>query len=411
MKSFIQTVSEIEKKITVSLTKADFDAYTCRNGQIKDFSENSELFPQSVPSAVKNKIFEITEDIFSKQNIQPLEVTRFALKESKNDEFVFSAYYAVLPSVNLDLAAINIPVPPPVLPQELYDCLVRSIQKKHKTIKEKKDFPQYGDTVFVSVQGSINNRPAPCLTIQNKEFEFSEANFFKIDFGVDFSELLTAMRAGEQKDFYYTFRSDYPEVFLRNKTLSLKVFLHDCRKTELPLFDDNLAKKEGFESLRQFEDILKNSALKIHLKKVRELGKQKLMEELLKQADFPMLNCILQRCIAEYKKKIYAILQNYGAAEKETEETLAAMKDVILENAAKQAKAEILLLSSAQQNNLNISQQELQTYIEDEAQKNNVSPKRMEEFLIKNKLMTNIYDRLLTEKSLNYLYDHTKKQW
>lgn len=413
MKSYIQTVSEVEKKLTVILSLSELSSYTCCNSHKKIIDENKNIFQFEASSDLKNKIFDITENIFYEQHIQTLGINRFILEDHTQQDFVFSVYYAVIPSLNINLSSFTISVPPPILPIETYNEIILSFQKKHSTIVKNCTIskPKNGDLVTISTYGSINNHNAPCLNISKKTFELEENDFFQKKFGFSLSSVIKTMSIEENKEFSYVFPYDYHERYLQNKQLKLKITLHEYKSVMLHPFDNELAQKEGFKNIEEFKEALKLSALNIHLKKVREIGKKKLIELLLSVYNFPVQDSIIQKYLKEYKDDIKRVMYNYGAKDIEIQNILHSMQNISIVHAKDQAKAEIILMSIAQQENISISENDLDVYVNNESKKNHMSSKKMMSVLKENNILPYIYDHILLEKTLNFAYYKVKKQW
>lgn len=213
------------------------------------------------------------------------------------------------------------------------------------------------DIAFINFSGTHEGAPYD---------GFPERDDYRLKIGAgaiskSFDEQIIGMSPGDVKEFDVTFPEDYADPRVAGKTIHFKVMLASLKEEILPDLDDALAKTIGpYESLEQLKE-----AIRAHLKSgydkrsEQELNEQ-VFEALLSKYPFnapeSMIDFELNGIIEEIERTYMA----YNMSLESTGQTREALVEKYRDTAEKQAKRHILLNKIIEQDNLDVTGEELE---------------------------------------------------
>ena len=184
-----------------------------------------------------------------------------------------------------------------------------------------------------------------------------------------FEENLEGMRPGEEKEFSLIFPTEHFQKDLAGKKIKFLVRMKSVQKIELPEINDDFAKELGrFENLQKLKESIREG-----IYKEKEIAEsQRIRGEILDkiiEATFMELPEILierekERMVAELRvgveKKFQIPFRDYLQKIKKTETEL---KNSFSEPAKKRVKSYLLLKEIAKKENIEVTEEEIETEI------------------------------------------------
>jgi trigger factor len=158
----------------------------------------------------------------------------------------------VLPEIKLaDLSSIKLEKLTSTADKKEIDAALERIAKANKTSEkiEEKRAAKTGDIVVIDFDGTVDGNPFPGMKGDDFPLELGSKSFIE-----GFEEQLVGAKAGDEKLVKVTFPKDYAHDALQNVKAEFKVNVKELRAPTVPKIDEDFAKKLGFESLEKVEE-------------------------------------------------------------------------------------------------------------------------------------------------------------
>ncbi len=227
---------------------------------------------------------------------------------------------------------------------------------KLEPVKKKRAAKQ-GDFVIIDYEGLKDGKP----------FEATKTteNFtMKIGVGVisaDFDKEIAGMNIDESKEFSVHFPENHPNKDLINLDINFKVTLKEIKEEVLPEADDELAKQLGsFKSLEELKEKIVSNVQKGYDKRIEQELNEQIFEMLIAKKEFEvpdtMVDYEIEAIIAEMERAF--AYQNISLEQLgQTREQLA---ERYRDTAVKQVKRHVILGKLIEQENLSLSDEEME---------------------------------------------------
>lgn len=235
--------------------------------------------------------------------------------------------------------------------------MLRRNLAKYNEIKEVRPV-QTGDIVLVDYEGFQDGKP----------FEFTpKAENYTLRIGAgrisdQFDAQIVGMGVGDEKQFEVTFPEEYPNKNFSNQTILYKVVVKSIREEELPELNDEFAKKFGpYENIDGLKQEIKNHLQKGYDKRIEQELNEQIFTQLIPKVDFEIPDVMVKfelEAIVDEAEKSFAsnnmTLEQVG----QTRESLGERYGWIAE---KQVRRQLILNAIIMQENLTLSDDELET--------------------------------------------------
>lgn len=264
---------------------------------------------------------------------------------------------------------------------------------------------QMGDTANIDFDGYLDGERFDGGKAEGYDLELGSGSFVP-----GFEEQVVGMKIGEEKDINITFPEDYV-ADLAGKPVVFKVKLNSLSAKELPELDDEFAKDVSeFDTLDEYKADIRAK----QEKQQQELADNKFRSDIIRQAcdnmtvDIPavMVDDKLEEMVRNYAA-------NFGFTDRNTSlEDLLKMMGVdaaaIRPSAEMQVKTELLLEAVVKAENMEVTQEEADEYMNKVAEgigakvedmKNYFSKEFIEDELKKERATNIIIDSAIEEKA------------
>ena len=269
---------------------------------------------------------------------------------------------------------------------------IANVQKRNARMISVDRPAEMGDTVNIDFEGFLNDEP----------FEGGKAEGYDLELGSNsfvpgFEEQLCGMTAGENKDINITFPENYVEN-LAGKDVVFKIKLNTVTYAELPELDDDFAKDVSeFDTIDEYKESVKKDLAE---KKAAESDND-FRAEIMKQAIDNMEVEVPQVMIHE---KASEIMRGYAAnfgmnvgemTDEQIIQTLGINEEMynssIVPGALVQVKSELLYEAVSEAEGLEVSEEDLEEYINKAAADVNAKPEELKSYFgeayLKNELL------------------------
>jgi trigger factor len=226
----------------------------------------------------------------------------------------------------------------------------------------------------------------------------------------EFTEHLSGAKAGEERSFDVVYPEDFYDKRLAGQTFSYKVKVNAVKKKTLPELNDDFA-KELSQDFKTFDDlktlIRQNMETELNHKAEHE-AKDKMIEELLAQHDFPVPRSLVEHQIdLRLERGLRALAAQGMKTEDMRKMDFGRLRAGQLEAAIKEVKSSVLLAKIAIKEKIQVSNEELEQEITAMAQQMQQPVEEVKKRLVQDNAVDRLRDRMRSEKAINLLYSNT----
>ena len=282
---------------------------------------------------------------------------------SLDGEISFTATVDVLPTVQLgDVSTLTATRQPITIDDKRIEQELAVLAKSRSTYLDLDRPAQEGDTLIVDFEVSMEGTPMEGGSSKQHPVHIGEGHFIP-----DFEQKIQGMVAGDEREFTMTFPDDFADTKLQGKEASAKVKAHEVKKRVIPELNDEFAKGLGdFSSLTDLKGKIKTNLEAELTHKEQDRFRGELAEQLADKATFTTLPQSLverevDRRIAELSQMLSVqqkTLPDYLAQQKKTADEL---RGELKEPAEKTIKVSLALRTFAQEQGVEVTDEELET--------------------------------------------------
>jgi len=293
---------------------------------------------------------------------------------------------------------------------EEIDNQLKMLQKnlaQQKTLEEDRPARE-GDFVLIDYEGFKNGKPfAETQKTENFTLKIGDGPILK-----EFDEQLIGMSAGETREVKVHFPEDYFNNKVAGLEITFNVKLNGIREVVLPAIDDEFAKDLGqYETLRQLKEEIKTNLLKGYEKRSDQEVQEQIYTALLEKTNFEVPDSLVKfelEGIIEEAERAFAY---HGISLEERGLTREGLAEKYRDTAEKQVKRRLLLKKIVAQENLAISDEDLENGYKDMAEAFNKPLEEIKNFYNqKDNNIELLKTSLLEKKALKLIIENSTQE-
>lgn len=193
------------------------------------------------------------EKAIEEAGIEPVAQPSIDIKSmEKGQPWVLTATVTVKPEVKLgEYKNLTVEKQDREVAEEEVEENLKSRQERMAELVIKEGAAELGDTVVIDYEGFLGEEAFEGGKDQNHSLELGSNSFIP-----GFEEQLVGVKEGEEKDVALTFPEDYQAEELAGKEATFKVKVHEVKSKQLPELDDEFAKDadEEVETLAELRE-------------------------------------------------------------------------------------------------------------------------------------------------------------
>jgi len=229
-------------------------------------------------------------------------------------------------------------------------------------------------------------------------------------FHPEFEKGLLGLKSGESAEITVDFEQGHPNTKLAGKKVFFKVKVMDVKLMELPELNDDFAKSLGadFNDLESLKNRIREDMNGREEKRVDRELKSKLLDKIAATVSFDLPESLVD---SEMKYAVETVKQNLlrmGSNFEKAGLTEDKVREDFRPASEKRVKNLLILGEIARLNDLTLSETELDEGFADLAKGIGQDPKVVRQYYEAKGLLDGFQDRLLEEKTLNYLVKGAK---
>jgi trigger factor len=279
---------------------------------------------------------------------------------------------------------------------------LQEIRKAHAILKPVLEDrgAKEGDSVVVDYEAFEAGAPIEGLKAQN----------FMITLGAgaihaELEKGLTGLKTGDLKEVKVHFDEKHQNASLAGKDVTFKVKVTDLKVAELPELNDEFAKTLGeeFPDLETLKKKVKEGILQNEEKRVEKDFRRRLIKQIADKVDFELPHSLVESEITSGIENVKQNLLRMGSNMEKAGIKEEKLREDLVPAAGQRVKELLILGEIARQNGLTVSDLELDQGFEDMAKSLGQEPQVMRKFYEARELVDSFREKLLEEKTLNYL--------
>jgi trigger factor len=367
----------------------------------------------------------------------------YGLEFTPGEPIKFKAAFEVLPEFELgDYKAIKVEKPEVAISDAEIEAEIAKVQERQASFDPVNDDrgAENGEFVQVSFEarpkGLADDEPeadaAEAKTPETKEAEDAKAEGAAatetkeaaqpvqmeevlVEIGgantiPEFTQNLSGAKAGEERSFEVSYPADFYDKRLAGLTFDYKVKVNAIKKKTLPELNDDFAKElsPDFQTLQDLRQRFREN-MEAELKhKAEHEAKDKLIEELVAKHDFPVPRSMVEHQIdLRLERGLRALAAQGMKTEDMRRMDFGRLRAGQQEFATKEVKSSVLLAKIAIKENIQVSNEELESEIEAMAAQMQQPVEQVKKRLAEDNAVERLRDRMRSEKALNLLYSNS----
>ncbi len=330
--------------------KAPYDIVKQQLGEVK-------ILQEAMQSIVEQNFFAAV----TAEKIETLGGPEISLQKfAPNNDLVFSAKVALLPAVKVaDLKSIKVEKKPVTVEKKQIDDTLDNLRKMQPKEILKTGAATPTDKVVVGLEMFLDKVPVDGGQAKNHQVYLSEPHYIP-----GFAEKLIGLKKDDTKEFNLKFPKEHYQKHLAGKDIDFKVKVNDVYEVTYPKLNDDFAKSLGQKSLADLTTILSTNLTTEAERKEDQRVEADLLEQLIEKSTFAELPEVL--IDSEKQKMFYELKHSLDEQGVTIEQYLKDLKKTEAEifadfsdQALKRGKAALLSRTIAKDNNLSVTQAEM----------------------------------------------------
>jgi len=254
---------------------------------------------------------------------------------------------------------------------------------------------QENDSVLIDYEGFKDGMPFP-ETQKTKNFTM------KIGAGAiskTLDEKLIGMKPGENREITVNFPEDHFNDKLANHEITFHVTLHEIREEILPEIDDEFAKKLGqYETLDVLKNAITNNLNEGYQKRVEQELNEQIYNDLIEKTQFELPDSMVDYELNNIIDEIEKTLTYYNKTMEEQGLTKEMLVEEHRETAEKKVRRHLILGKIIDQENIELSDQQLEDGFAEMAQVVNQPVEAIKNYYQQNEDNLDFFKHTLLEK-------------
>jgi trigger factor len=345
-----------------------------------------------------------------KQNLVPVSQPRVTDLHFHGDEpLKFTAEFEILPEIKL--AAYDDIKPDTIdsnVSEEDVEAALKNLRLQHATFNPVEDDRAIADGDFAVV----SFRGTPAEGTEGEENKPVEVDEVMVEVGgentiPEFSENLRGAKPGDHKKFDVKYADDFSDKRLAGKTLNYEVDIKSIKTRSVPEPTDEFA-QELSKDFPTYEDLRNRLRHNMKAEKEHEAehqGKDKIVAELVQRNDFPVPEAMIDQQVDLRLERGLRALAAQGMREEDLKRMdFDRLRAGQREGAVREVKASLILEQIAEQEKIEVSDEELEDELEALASQTKQPVEQVRTRLTQDGGLDRIRHRIRNEKTLNHLY-------
>jgi trigger factor len=227
----------------------------------------------------------------------------------------------------------------------------------------------------------------------------------------EFSEALRGMSPEEEKEFETTYPEDYGQERLAGKSIRFRMLLKTIRTKELPELNDEFAQDLGdYPTLNDLREAVRKAIFHEREYAAQSKAKEELIDRLIETHEFPIPEAYVERQVEAQLEQQFRELADRGVDPAKLKIDWAKLKESQRPKALKEVKGSLLVDKVAEREAIHATNDEVDREVQRIAKQEREPVAATRKKLEKEGILGRIAYRIRSEKTLNFLFEHARKE-
>lgn len=311
-------------------------------------------------------------------------------------EYAFSIEFEVLPRIDLPVyEGLTVDQEKAVVEDKDIDRMVERLFTLASKYKKVDGIAPAKDGQVANVDIEILEKGEPLSDLAQKNYDHDLDG----DGLPEFDEIIKSIPVGNTGEKDITFPEDFPDETMAGKTLTVRVKVNAVKEKDRSFLENMEAEK-----LNDMREGLRNIYLAQTSVENRQKAEEALLDQLLKQVDFPLPESMVDFEIRNILGDIQTQLKHQGKNLNDLGKPVKDLIEQVRPQAENFARNQVLLMAIAQKENLDITEDELIESINKDCERTGESLKDAVRVLRDNGMIFKWRDRMLADKAMELVY-------
>lgn len=330
----------------------------------------NELMQQTYPSAID----ESGENIVSRPSVDIVQI-------EKGKPFIYTAEVALRPEVKLGQykgVAVT-KADTAVTDAEVEEELEKERANNARTVTVTDRPAAVGDTVVIDFEGFVDGVAFEGGKGENYSLELGSHSFIDT-----FEDQLVGKNAGDDVEVNVTFPENYQAAELAGKPALFQVKLHEIKEKELPEADDEFAQDVSeYETLAEYKDSLRESLKEQKENEAKRTKEDEALRSIIESSEMDIPDVMVEtQCDAMMEEFAQRIAWNGLSMEQYLQfsgATVDGLREQMRPEALSRIQSSLVLEQIAKEEQIEVSEEELDAEIEKMAQRYSMETDKLRE--------------------------------
>ena len=266
-----------------------------------------------------------------------------------------------------------------------------------------------GDFAQVSLDGNPKAEESPAIKVRRRPAVHMDEVLVEIagkNTMPEFTEHLRGSIAGDERTFDVNYPEGTEDKRLAGKAFSYTVKVQSIKQKSLPELNDEFAKQLGeFQTMNDVRKTIREQMESERKHEAEHAAKDKLVRELIQRNDFEVPDSLIEQQIdIRLERGLRALAAQGLTAEQMKKMDLPRLRAGQREQAIHDVKAALLLERVAEEENIQVSDEEFDRELEALAKQSKQTSEAVRARLTRDGGLDRIRTRIRNEKTLEFLY-------
>lgn len=414
-----EDISPVRKKVVITTEPQEVEAAIMGAVALYKTSVQVDGFRKGkVPASVieqrfRDKIYEEARqdlinvhinDVMQKLDVSPLSGLDVDTPDTfdRGKGFSYTIEFEVLPAFDLPpYEGMDVEQEKVVLDEkEVQDVLDRILRDRATLVPIDGTGPAVdGQVATVDFAAFDNGEPIEGVKAESFDLALGERQALE-----DFEALVKTVKYGEEGEGEIRFPDDFLAKDLAGKTVTMKVKVHAIKERQLPELNDELAKTLGLESVDKLKETIANSYIQSRTNLNKSAAQKNLLDALLKMVQFELPPSLVETQMNTLLGDMAARLERQGRSLESLGKSIEELRKEAQPQADELARSQVLLLSIAKKEGLDVTDHEVTTQIYQLAMRTGEDFKSLREQYERSGMIFVLRDRMLADKAMDLVY-------
>lgn len=306
-----------------------------------------------------------------------------------------------------DYTGLEVEQVEPEVTDETVDSEIENLRKRNARIEMVERPAEEGDTLTLDFAGFVGEEQFEGGTAERQTLKLGSGMFIP-----GFEDQLVGVSAGEKKDVVVTFPEEYQEASLAGKEATFHCTVHEVKTEILPEADDEFAKDVSeFDTLEELKADKKEKLLETAKAQVVDAAKDDLIDQVVAANPVTPPAVMVEDEIDKTVREIDTQMRYQGMSIDQyiqfTGKDIKGFRDELKEEATKKVSTRIILLSIAEQEQIAVTDEELNEELQSMAEMYQMDVEKLKEIIGQDSIPF-VKKDIQLKKVIDMLYDKAK---